>query len=483
MIGQKGTKGEIAGNTLISILFFMLALGLIGKPAMDFYDAWQDKTATSQTNERLEAVNKALRNYVTANGRYPCPAQMTAQFDTAAFGKEVAGCATTPAGLEASIGQDGRTVVAGAVPVRTLGLPDENIYDGYNHRYIYTVTSAFTTATPDLGSTRGAIRLVDDNDTIATREEGNIIFAVTSLGSDTAGAYGRNGFRIAECDDTTARSYENCNMDATLVNSMYKSDVETNQKFTQSLRFKSQDICENTGVPPPAKMAYLLDTSGSMNSVATCPPGYTGPCNRMDAAHWALRRAVPARQAVALEDPTLSTDFTGFTGMNGTPLITSTNPVLTPEEDIEGLLQPLCPRGNTPLDEHIWALAQRLGPGESNSRPNVIMVVSDGYNNGEGANTGNGSPDGKKTTLQIAREINETYNGRIVINIIDLGNNPALRPVAEATNTEGPEEQRGKYFQTSNPTELLDWLYTVSGSCGNTRLDEPDNDPRYCPIN
>lgn len=479
MSEQKNTNSHIAGNTLISITFFMLALALIGKPAIDFYDAWKDKTATARTNERLEAVNKAVRNFVVAKGRYPCPALMTAQFDTADFGKEVETCATSPTGLDSSVGQEGRAVVAGAVPVRTLGLPDDTIYDGYNHRYIYTVTSAFAAPDPDMKSTKGGIRMIDDNGLIATREEGNIIFAVTSLGNDMAGAHNRNGIQIADCDDEDARSYENCNMDATLVNTVIKSDVETNQKFTQTTRFKSQDICENVGEPPPAEIAYLLDTSGSMDSAAVCPPGYTGPCNRMDAAHWALRRAIPARQAAALEDDTLTTDFTGFTGMNGSPLI-SANLSVGPEQDVESLLNPspnpLCPKGNTPLTEHIWALAERLGPGESVDRPNVIMVVSDGYNNGEGVNTK------KQTTLKIAQDINTKYDGRIVINIIDLGDNEAgLRPVAEASNASAPEKRRGKYFKTSSPTELLDWMLTVSGSCGDTKMDEPE-DHRYCPF-
>ncbi len=476
MSEQNNTKSHVAGHTLISILFFMVALALIAKPAMDFYDAWRDKTATEQTSNRIEAINKAVRNYVTANGRYPYPAPMNAPFDTAEFGKEVntAGCLTgANRPVVRSSGQGGRPVCAGAVPVRTLGLPDDAIYDGYDHRFVYTVTEAFTAAAPSLTSIMGAIRLVDGNNVNATREEGNIIFAVTSMGDDSVGAYSRNGNLIAACNDVNAASHENCNMDASLVNMANKSNTNTNQKFTQSLRFKSQDICEETGEPPPAKVAFLLDTSGSMNSRAVCPPGYSEPCTRMDAAHWAMRRVVGARQSLALDDDDLSTDFTGFTGMDGRPLINSQTPVLSPSDSIETHLRNMCPKGNTPLDEHMWALAARVGMGESVDRPNVIVIVSDGYNNGEGVNTGD------KTTMEIAQEINTEYEGRVVVHIIDLGDNQDLANIPAASNASAPERRRGKYMKTSNPSDIINFVTPLSGGCSSVNYKEPD-DTRYC---
>jgi type II secretory pathway pseudopilin PulG len=470
--GFRSMRSSIAGNTLISILFFMLVLGLIGKPAMDFYESWKDRKAITETNERLEAINLAISNYVTANGRYPCPASMTAPFDTATpplFGVEQAAeCDTNTAGTVTtrSEGKDGVYVRAGAVPVRTLGLPDLLIADGYGHRFIYTVTEQFAGPDPTLDTLPPAIMLIDDNNNVATRDEGNIIFAVTSVGDDITGAYSMNGIRLADCDPA-ARSYENCNMDATLKNTVNKSLAETNQKFTQNIRFKTGSSCVNSLTQAPLKMAYLLDTSGSMNERANCPPKYTGHCDRMDAAHWAMRRVIKSRQVQTENDPDLKTDFSGFIGNNADSLVTATNISISPTEDIENRLSKMCPNGNTPLGEHIDALARRIGPGESVDRPNAVLVISDGYSNSG------------EEPINVAKRIYEQTAGKLVVHIIDIGNNPRLADVARATSPNAEEGKGGQYFQTDDPQTIIDLTAKLSGTCQDIDIPEPV-DQRHC---
>lgn len=472
-------KSRIAGNTLISILFFLLALALIGKPAMDFYDAWLKQKATADTNERLETINKAIRNYVTANGRYPCPAPINAQFDTATFGKEVNNCAIASSGITVSQGQENLTVAAGAVPVRTLGLSDENIYDGYNHRYIYTVTQGFTPTSPKptFDSTRAAIRLVDDAGTVVTREEGNIIYAVTSLGDDITGAFNREGFQTVACTDTTARSYENCDMDATLVNTINKSYVENNRKFTQTTRFKSGNECVNLFPTPPAKTAYILDTSGSMQTNvdrSTCRGiGASAGCTRMDVAHWALRRCVALRQSQTRDDDSFSTQFTGF--VRPFSEIGNQDLTLNQDDNVDDRLDGMCPSGNTPLGDHISALADRIGGGESVENPNTIMIFSDGMSN-----------YGRSPAV-VAREIYQRYQGRLIVHIIDMRDeltDEQQRAIEEnivnATDPPGtPADQGARYFNASNPEDILDFCMKLSGTCMEQIMDPPA-DPLHC---
>jgi hypothetical protein len=473
----RSMRSSIAGNTLVSILFFLLALGLIGKPAMDFYESWKDRKAISETNDRLAAIDLAIRNYVTANGRYPCPAQMTAGFDTPNFGVEqLAECNTdTEILVRRTLGHDGLAVRAGAVPVRTLGLPDLSIADGYGHRYIYTITEQFTRTVPtlpNLETVAPAIMLVDDNNNIATRDEGNIVFAVTSVGDDSMGAYNTNGMLLANCD-SSARSYENCNMDATLKNTVNKSLVETNQKFTQNIRFKTGDPCINSYTKPPQKMAYLLDTSGSMVEKLKkedCEGiGYGKKCDRMDAAHWALRRAIASRQALTADDPNFSTDFTGFIGKDASPLVSATNLAVMPKDNIEEKLKNMCPSGQTPLGEHISALAKRIGAGESVEHPNAILVISDGYSN-----------QGVEPLKVAQEEIYKTYKGKLIVHIVDMGDNEELEKVAKATNPPGtPDKEGAQYFKASNPQALKDWLLKITGTCESKDIPEPV-DERHC---
>lgn len=478
MSEQKIIKSRVAGHTLLSILFFMLALALIGKPAMDFYDAWKEQKAATNTNERIAVINKALSNYVSANGRYPCPAPITAGFDTATFGKEVNNCGSASTGITISQGRDDLAVAAGAVPVRTLGLPDETIYDGYNHRYIYTVTQGFTTTSPKpaLDSTRAAIRLVDDANTVATRENGNIIFAVTSLGDDIVGAYNREGFRAVNCTDTEARSFENCNMDATLVNTINKSYVEGNQKFTQTTRFKSAPPCVNAFNKPPTNIAYLLDTSGSMNTKIankTCEGINAGPgCTRMDAAQWALRRCVALRQIQTKGDESYSTEFSGF--VRPFEGIKDLDLTLKQDEKVDDKLEKMCPTGNTPLGDHIEVLAERVGEGTLEN-PNSIMIFSDGLSNSG------------KSPATVAKEIFEKYKGKLIVHIIDMRDDLSKPEqamieanIVNATDPPNtPENEGARYFNASSPEDIRDFCMKLSGTCNEEILEEPE-DPPHC---
>ena len=458
----------IAGNTLLSVLFFVIALGLIGKPLMNFYDSWKNQKAITETNARLETINLAIRNYVTANGRYPCPAQMTASFDTPAFGMEVANeCETGTGALTTrSQGKESLFVRAGAVPMRTLGLPDSSIFDGYGNRYIYTVTEAFAKASPDLGKTPAAIMLVDSNDNIATREEGNIIFAVTSVGDDHMGAYGRDGNLMSPCDPS-AMAGENCDMDATLRNTVQKASAEGTQKFTQNIRYKSGNSCVNSFAAPPEKMAYLLDTSGSMSTQVVCPPNYSGHCNRIHTAQWAMRRAIASRNVQIEKDQNATTDFTGFIGPDADSLVTA-DIHIDKDTNIENKLSGMCPSGNTPLGEHIAALAERIGPGKSVDQPNAILVLSDGYSN-QG-----------RDPIDVAKEIGQKHSGKLVVHIIDMGNNPDLAEVSQLTSAPNAKpEEGGQYFQSSDPQKILDWLLKLSGTCESMEIPEPP-DQRHC---
>jgi hypothetical protein len=458
----------IAGNTLLSVLFFVIALALIGKPLMNFYDSWKNQKAIAETNARLETINLAIRNYVTANGRYPCPAQMTASFDTPAFGVEVADECETGTGTltTRSQGNHGLFVRAGAVPVRTLGLPDISIFDGYGNRYIYTVTEAFAKASPDLDKAVAAVMLVDSNNNIATRDEGNIIFAVISVGDDHMGAYGRDGNLMSPCD-ASALSGENCDMDATLRNTVKKASAEGTQKFTQNIRYKTGNPCVNSFAAPPQKMAYLLDTSQSMDTKVSCPPNYSGPCNRMHSAQWAMRRAIASRNVQIEEDPDATTDFTGFIGPEADSLLHA-DIHIDKDTNIENKLSGMCPSGKTPLGEHIAALAERIGPGKSVEQPNAIMVLSDGYSN-QG-----------RDPIDVASEIGQKYGGKLIVHIIDMGYNPDLAEVSQLTSApDAKPGEGGQYFQASDPQKILDWLLKLSGSCESMEIPEPP-DQRHC---
>lgn len=443
---------------------------------VQLYEIWQVRDNASGTDRKLARIQEGLEQFLVENGRYPCPAPLDAPLDTPEFGVEVSdncGAAGDVPGTFRAPGRDGRMVRTGAVPVRTLGVADSLSFDAYKKRFVYAVTEEYAGPDIEVDANNGAIAIVDGNDNNATATPGNIVQVVYSMGSDDNGAYTVSGALLQPCD-SGGLSGENCDFDtdATFRNTITKSR-NYNDPFVHKLTYapaRHVITCLETGVPVPAKVAYLVDTSGSMAlaepakssaSSGQCPASMPG-CSRIDVARWAMRRAVPARLAYNAELASApgSTAITGFVGYNNVATVLAnlgdptfddpTQPGYTPPEHdeisgrLENKLQGMCPDGSTPLGIHIEALAETIGDGED-GRPNKIVVISDGLSN-------NG-----KNPIAAAQHIRIRYPN-LQVDIIDVFGNPPLMDIATLTG--------GQYYATTNPDELLEALYSATGVCG-----------------
>ena len=104
------------------------------------------------STQKLERVEEAMRSFMAANGRRPCPADGQYPENTATFGIEAANPGTCIAGTPAApMGPDSGTghVVGGVIPTKTLGLDDSYAYDDFGRRFTYLID---TRATDSLAS-------------------------------------------------------------------------------------------------------------------------------------------------------------------------------------------------------------------------------------------------------------------------------------------------------------------------------------------
>ena len=488
---------NIAGNSIISMAIFLLVLGVLTVPVLSYYKDWKKTQITEQTQTRLAAVTKAVKEYAAANGRYPCPAPLTSPVSDPDFGREIVSeCNTSSSGAadltkqSISTKMDGATTVpipvrAGAIPVRTLGLPDEYALDGYKSRLIYTVTEGYAKSSPmpdiselDNESLSG-IFIEDPNAHQLTRDTGNVIFTVISLGESKMGAYNLNGRLVSPCNANTLEG-KNCDLDGYFVNTINKSDGNNpNNRFAQDLSFESTQPCDAKD-KTPKKIAYLLDSSGSMgykindsldwSDPINCPTTGSIPaaCSRMHTAQWAMRRALKARQYVMLpeNDPDgfYETYFSGFRGFDSEPT-NFTNSRITYSTDIEARLQNMCPHGGTPLGDSILALAELIGNGEPD-RPNKIIVVSDGAHGGTSS-----SLDDLHPPEDVLAEIEANYP-YIIVDLVNMGNNNSIESLIES---------HGGTFETSyNPNGIVDFLMKSSNNCQSLEVSEPVSERYYC---
>lgn len=258
-------RGE-GGFTLIELSIVVMIVGLtmsaFGAAFLQYLQSAREKAV----QQKIEGIESALGRFQAMNGRYPCPARLNAAPDTANFGVEVgANCSTASAtsATPRASGTGGRMVRMGAVPVRTLNLPDDYATDPWSMRILYSVTEVL--ASPGtFAQNMGAISIVDSADNSVITPPGSGHYAIFSVGPDSLGTYTAQGTAGPAC--ITARlDGENCNSTyATLRATSLYSTATDNNHFDDYITYAGARALDG-GVPPGAVMAFNLNA---------CPNGW-----------------------------------------------------------------------------------------------------------------------------------------------------------------------------------------------------------------
>ena len=211
------------GFTLIEMAMVLLISGLLLAGLAQGFKVWLQWRAQTVTTEAQKEIKDALRAFVVENRRLPCPAPLDAPPETANFGSEVTttcadGTAYGGTVLTASATGDVRI---GAVPTRTLNIPDKLAFDGWNQRFTYAVSAGLADSTVGYRSGNGTIDLVDGNGNSVVTPPATGEVVIISHGRAGNGAYSRYG--VAATCDTGSLDGENCDGDAQLRVAEYAS--------------------------------------------------------------------------------------------------------------------------------------------------------------------------------------------------------------------------------------------------------------------
>lgn len=189
----------------------------------------QSRVNTTET--RVLAIEEALDRYLRINGRYPCAAPLGAADINDEYGYELGDiilgttCLTAAQSMATTTvnGTAGNSVRIGAVPTRTIGLPDDHQVDGWGRKFTYAVTEILATD-GSFDRNGGAITVIDSQDNNVTNPAGSSHLVVISHGPDGSGGIlpgsGVDSPCIVGEDDT-----ENCDGDATFRTTLLRSTV------------------------------------------------------------------------------------------------------------------------------------------------------------------------------------------------------------------------------------------------------------------
>jgi len=143
------------------------------------------------------------------HGRRPCPAQGSYQIGQANFGLEAANPGSCTGGTPAApMGPDSGTseVVAGTIPTRSLGLPDDYAFDEWGRRYTYVVDKRATARgtcislegiTPTNSTPTGKGDVNIESATTGGTVLDQTMYAYISHGPDGYGAFPAQGSTVA----------------------------------------------------------------------------------------------------------------------------------------------------------------------------------------------------------------------------------------------------------------------------------------------
>ncbi len=277
-----------SGFSLLQLSIILTVSGLVLASMLPGGEAGGTMAKTRITLERMEKIEEATRQFMAKNQRRPYPADITAAFSAAAFGKELSvptDYSTTPTthythtvsttadttasdatltdilstasfkkswmvssagniaanswveaittandvlemNRNASATSNDSTLyfrnplVAGAVPTKALGLPDEMAIDGFGRRIVYMVDARATVSSNcsalQNDGLQGALAL-SSSSTFSTGTYDHVMWALLSHGADGQGAVGIQG-------STLTNRIKTGNVDAsTLNNAFYDS--------------------------------------------------------------------------------------------------------------------------------------------------------------------------------------------------------------------------------------------------------------------
>ncbi|WP_201766885.1 FG-GAP repeat protein, partial [Rhodopirellula europaea] len=191
------------GFSLIQLSVIVLAAGLVAAAVIPSKEGGDTPRRYMQTYERAKAIDQKFKNMMRSQGRRPCPASGEYYPGNARFGFENGSrgdCADSGATDGILTPFDDTNVVAGTVPVHTLGLSTEHYFDGWGRPFTYVVDKRATSSSSCVQTTGGGdVRWYDsDGGTLV----GRTMYGLISHGPDGHGAFQPGGSTRADRIDT-----------------------------------------------------------------------------------------------------------------------------------------------------------------------------------------------------------------------------------------------------------------------------------------
>lgn len=155
--------GTAQGFTLLELVVVLGIISLIAGAGLSMATGALKAADRVTTQERLNTIKLALDSYGKTYGYLPCPAPRNVGATDATFGLESRSGANCTSGTGVVNVGGGTGVWFGALPVRTLGLPDNYASDAWGGKLAYAVSASMIIGPASYSTLQGAIEIRSGN--------------------------------------------------------------------------------------------------------------------------------------------------------------------------------------------------------------------------------------------------------------------------------------------------------------------------------
>lgn len=259
------------GFSLIEMGIVLLIVSILASMGISAFNQKDYSKKDKETERRMDIIEKALEDFIAINHRLPCPSPAIVAPGAVGYGYESSNPGNCMDGISPYIATASNgNIVTGSVPVRSLNIADENMLDGWERRFTYTVDSRATApvALINIGPTNPRAGSITVKDASGTARTQNAVYVLMSHGINGHGAYLLSGAR-RNAKTTNTAEQENAYHSATAPTSFtgvynQRRRVESTDIFNvfdDIVRYRerwristaaetdSSDVARDTGIP------------------------------------------------------------------------------------------------------------------------------------------------------------------------------------------------------------------------------------------
>jgi prepilin-type N-terminal cleavage/methylation domain-containing protein len=245
------------GYSLVEMAIVISLIGLLVGSALTVGGSKVERKNIAAIDTQLDDVETALYAFYKKYDRLPCPASPTLTEADANFGVEDNCTSANP--TLADIVQLNDTTAdeqwVGTLPTRSLGLPNNKMYDVWGSRLVYAIDKDFADATKTFNSEEGTLAATmlkindkNNNSVYIADTKNPVVYILLSHGKDKRGAYNKSGTISVSCDSINVQSdVENCDFttpssrDSIFLDSELADSAIDEQYYYDKIRWKTKN--------------------------------------------------------------------------------------------------------------------------------------------------------------------------------------------------------------------------------------------------